>query len=64
MKIAKRWSQKEESEVKSTFSEATISEHGLAALIYRQRQSSKKALAKIARENGVTRSNGTFKAIW
>ena len=64
MKTAKRWSQKEESEVKSTFSAETIAEHGLAALIYRGRQSNKKALAKIARENGITRSNGTFKAIW
>jgi len=63
-KIAKRWTAKEETEIRGIHSEEAIRHHGLAALIYQTRQGNKRALARLARKQSPLRRNGTFKAIW
>jgi hypothetical protein len=62
-KLAKRWTAKEEAEIRSVHSRQAIEHYGLPTLIAYSRQSKKCALARLARKQSPLRRNGTFKAL-
>jgi hypothetical protein len=62
-KLAKRWTAKEEAQIRSVHSAEAIQHHGLSALIAYSRQGDKCALARLVRKQSLLRRNGTFRAL-